>query len=133
EVDALEPALSLPARATPFHGRAEQLDDTARVFLGAKDEQKAPWVTLLLMGSDRGPGNWGERTDTMIVAALQRGTGRAVAFGVPRNLVEVPLVATARRTVPRFHESLNALYSFGRAHPELFPGSDDPGGTAAKQ
>jgi LCP family protein required for cell wall assembly len=28
---------------------------------------------------------------------------------------------------------VNALYSFGRSRPELFPGGDDPGGTAAKQ
>jgi len=133
EVDALEPALSLPARATPFHGRAEQLDDTARVFLGAKDEQKAPWVTLLLMGSDRGPGNWGERTDTMIVAALQRGTGRAAAFGVPRNYVSVPLGGVAGRSVKRFGQPLNALYSFGNLNPRLFPGGEDAGGTAMKQ
>jgi LCP family protein required for cell wall assembly len=133
EVDVLEPALSHPLRATPFPGKAERLDESGRVFLGRRNDIGKPWVTLLLMGSDRGPGNWGERTDTMIVAALQRGTGRAAAFGVPRNLVEVPLVGTAGRTVPRFHESLNALYSFGRLHPELFPGGEDPGGTAVKQ
>src|SRR5262245_4738701 len=92
-----------------------------------------PWVTLLLLGSDRGPGNWGERTDTMIVVALQRGTGRAAAFGVPRNLVEVPLGSAATRPRTRFHEPLNALYSFGRTRPELFPGGRDPGATALKQ
>ena len=52
-------------------------------------------MTILLLGTDRGPGNVGERTDTMIVAAIQRGTGRAVAFGVPRNLVDLRLGGVA--------------------------------------
>jgi polyisoprenyl-teichoic acid--peptidoglycan teichoic acid transferase len=63
----------------------------------------------------------------MIVAALQQGTGRAVALGVPRNLVGVP---TGRVT---FREPLNALYTFARTRPELFPGGRDPGATALKQ
>jgi LCP family protein required for cell wall assembly len=133
EVDVLEPALQAPARARPFRGHGERLDDNGRVFLGAEAQLDRPWVTLLLMGSDRGPGNWGERTDTMIVAALQRGTGRAAAFGVPRNFVGVPLGGTAGRRMKRFWQPLNALYSFGHARPELFPGGEDPGGTAAKQ
>jgi LCP family protein required for cell wall assembly len=133
DVDVLEPALRGPAQPQPFRGRAERLEDSQRVFLGADEALDRPWVTLLLMGSDRGPGNWGERTDTMIVAALQRETGRAAAFGVPRNLVEVPLTGVARRTLKRFHQPLNALYSFGTVHPELFPGGRDPGGTAVKQ
>jgi LCP family protein required for cell wall assembly len=45
----------------------------------------------------------------------------------------VPLVGTAGRSLKRFPDSLNALYSFGRTRPELFPGGDDPGGTAVKQ
>jgi LCP family protein required for cell wall assembly len=92
-----------------------------------------PWVTLLLLGSDRGPGNWGERTDTMIVVAIQRGTGRAAAFGIPRNLVDVPVGGAAAEAMKRFREPLNSLYAFGRARPELFPGGADPGATAVKQ
>jgi LCP family protein required for cell wall assembly len=52
---------------------------------------------------------------------------------VPRNLVEVPLGGAAAGETTRFHEPLNALYSFGRARPELFPGGNDPGATALKQ
>jgi LCP family protein required for cell wall assembly len=92
-----------------------------------------PWVTVLLLGSDAGPGQAGDRTDTIILVALQRGTGRAVAFGIPRNLVEVPLGDVARPAPRRFHEPLNALYQFGRVRPELFPGGRDPGATALKQ
>jgi LCP family protein required for cell wall assembly len=90
-------------------------------------------VTILLIGSDHGPGNVGDRTDSMILAALQRGTRRAIAFGVPRNLVEVRLGGRAARALARFHEPLNALYAYARTRPELFPGGRDPGATALKQ
>ena len=36
EIDVLEPALAGPARARPFRGEAERLDDNGRVFLGAR-------------------------------------------------------------------------------------------------
>ena len=55
-----------------------------------------PWTTILLLGTDEGPGNWGARTDTIILAAIQHGTGRAAAFGIPRNLAQVPLGPKAR-------------------------------------
>src|SRR3954453_19722085 len=65
-----------------------------------------PWTTILLLGTDEGPGNWGARTDTIILVALQHGTGRAAAFGVPRNLAQVPLGEKGRPS----KEPLNALY-----------------------
>jgi LCP family protein required for cell wall assembly len=91
-------------------GPARPLDSSAQVLVHG-DETGKPWVTLLLLGSDGGPGIWGERTDTMIVVALQRSTGRATAFGVPRNLVEVPLAGVGGRLPARFDEPLNALYA----------------------
>jgi LCP family protein required for cell wall assembly len=109
------------------------LADSPRILLDDTETFERPWVTMLLIGSDHGPGNVGDRTDTMVVAALQRGTGRAVLLGVPRNLVEVPLGGVAGAALPRFKEPLNALYSFARTRPELFPGGDDPGATALKQ
>jgi LCP family protein required for cell wall assembly len=109
------------------------LADSPRILLDDAESFERPWVTMLLIGSDHGPGNVGDRTDTIVVAALQRGTGRAVLLGVPRNLVEVPLGGVAGTSLPRFKEPLNALYSFARTRPELFPGGDDPGATALKQ
>lgn len=50
-------------------------------------------ITILLAGGDGGPGRGGLRTDTIIVATLDTTTGRAALFGVPRNLVQVPLRA----------------------------------------
>lgn len=91
------------------------------------------WFTVLLLGGDAGPYRWGLRTDTMIVVAVQERTGRAVALGVPRNLRPVPLAGPAAARYGEFDNLLNALYSFGHAHSELFVGGRDPGATALKQ
>jgi LCP family protein required for cell wall assembly len=106
----------------------------ARDVVAEAQPLERPWVTILLLGSDEGPGQAGDRTDTMIVAALERGTGRAVAFGVPRNLVNVPLTGRAGRELGRYPDLLNSLYRFAREErAELFPGGRDPGATALKQ
>jgi polyisoprenyl-teichoic acid--peptidoglycan teichoic acid transferase len=89
-------------------------------------------VSVLLLGGDAGPGRVGLRTDTMIVASVHRGSGAVALFGLPRNLVRVPLpdgpaAAFACRCFP---QPLNALYGWARAHPALFPGGRDPGATA---
>jgi polyisoprenyl-teichoic acid--peptidoglycan teichoic acid transferase len=88
-----------------------------------------PWTTILLLGTDEGPGNWGARTDTIILVAAQHGTGRAAAFGIPRNLAQVPVGAKPKP----FRQPLNALYGVAREQPERFPGGSDPGATALKQ
>src|SRR3954453_16821458 len=86
------------------------------------------WTTILLLGTDEGPGNWGARTDTIILVALEHGTRRAVAFGIPRNLVDFHVGGR----LPVFHDLINALYSYARAKPELFPDTSDPSATALK-
>jgi LCP family protein required for cell wall assembly len=132
-------------RPTPFRGRMLPLGPVSDERLvkpaGAAGPAAArqpvaearPWVTLLLIGSDAGPERPGNRTDTMIVVALERGTGRAAALGIPRNLVGVPFAGEARRTAKRFTLPLNALYDWAHAHGSLFPGGGDPGATALKQ
>jgi polyisoprenyl-teichoic acid--peptidoglycan teichoic acid transferase len=87
-----------PGEVAPLEGRA---------LAG----RPTPWTTILLLGTDEGPGNWGARTDTIILAAVQHGTGRAVAFGIPRNLAQVP----AGRNGKPFRQPLNALYGVGGA------------------
>jgi LCP family protein required for cell wall assembly len=111
-----------------------ELAGTRAVLVGEDVVFERPWVTILLLGSDEGPGQPGDRTDSMILAALERGTGRAVAFGVPRNLVEVPLARPAAAELRRFPDPLNALYRFAtEERPDLFPGGPSPGATALKQ
>lgn len=96
--------------------------------LEAADPAERPWTTILLLGTDEGPGNWGARTDTIIVVAFEHGTRRAVAFGIPRNLVDVRVGGK----LPVFREPINALYSYARAHPEMLPPTRDPGASALK-
>jgi LCP family protein required for cell wall assembly len=95
-------------------GEAAPLERSARVLAAGSRAKTKPWTTILLLGTDEGPGNVGARTDTMIVAAVQHGTGRAVAFGVPRNLAQVPAGADGTP----FPEPLNALYGISGGGPE---------------
>ncbi len=111
--------LALVERLGP--GETAPLEADARVLADAKPAKTRPWTTILLLGTDEGPGNWGARTDTIILAAIQHGTGRAAAFGIPRNLAQVPLGVGAKP----FKEPLNALY--GRS------GGGEEGTTALKQ
>jgi LCP family protein required for cell wall assembly len=126
---SLRPTRALPGPAPrPFEGKAKPLADSSRIVANVEAELDPPWVTILLLGSDEGPRQAGDRTDTMIVAAMQRETGRAVLFGIPRNLVGVPV-----RARWRYHEPLNWLYQYANRRPQLFPGARNPGATALKQ
>jgi LCP family protein required for cell wall assembly len=87
-------------------GEVAPLEADARVVAAEVPVQERPWTTILLLGTDEGPGNYGARTDTIILAAIQHGTGRAAAFGIPRNLAQVPL---GEKGVPS-REPLNHLY-----------------------
>jgi polyisoprenyl-teichoic acid--peptidoglycan teichoic acid transferase len=89
-------------------------------------------LTVLLLGGDAGPGRTGLRTDTMMVASMEPATGRAVLFGLPRNLVRVPLPHGPDRAFDCrcFPHPLNELYTYAEEHPDLFPGSRRPGVTA---
>ena len=115
-----------PGETAPLEADARVLADAAHGALssprtgtvpgtvpanGIDSGRAKPWTTILLLGTDEGPGNWGARTDTIILAALQHGTGRAVAFGIPRNLAQVP----SGRTGKPFKQPLNALYGVGGA------------------
>jgi LCP family protein required for cell wall assembly len=86
-------------------------------------------LNLLLIGGDSGPDRWSLRTDTMIVLSIDVRTGRAALFGVPRNLVGVPLPPESAAAFPggRFPGLLNALYVYAMGHPAQFPGGDARG------
>ena len=102
-------------------GESAPLEADARVLANAKQPSPKPWTTILLLGTDEGPGNFGARTDTIILAAVQHGTGRAAAFGIPRNLAQVPLGKKGRLS----KEPLNHIYGLN--------GGGDQGAAALKQ
>ena len=86
-------------------------------------------LNLLLIGSDNGPGRWSLRTDTMMLLSVDVDTGRAALFGIPRNMVNVPLAPESAGTFPCrcFPNLLNGLYVYAMAHPTQFPGGDARG------
>jgi LCP family protein required for cell wall assembly len=86
-------------------------------------------LNLLLIGSDAGPDRWSLRTDTIIVLSVDVKSGRAALFGIPRNMVGVPLPPESAGAEPngRFPGLLNALYVYAMGHPKSFPGGDARG------
>jgi LCP family protein required for cell wall assembly len=86
-------------------------------------------LNVLLLGVDSGPGRWGVRTDTMILASVDIATGRAAMFGIPRNLENVPLPPESAAAFPCgcFPGLLNALYTYSFSHASFFPGGDNRG------
>jgi LCP family protein required for cell wall assembly len=92
-------------------------------------------LDLLLIGGDSGPGRWSLRTDTMILLTVDIATGRAAMFGIPRNLVNVPLPEGPDQAFDCrcFPEFLNGLFVYAMAHPEFFAGADEERGYMAVQ
>jgi LCP family protein required for cell wall assembly len=85
-------------------------------------------LTFLLLGGDAGPGRSGLRTDSVMVATIDTVTGSTALFGLPRNMAGLSF--SDGTPFPGHSKGiLNEVYSYGRAHPELF-GGPDPGITA---
>jgi len=86
-------------------------------------------LNLLLIGSDAGPGRWQLRSDTMIVLSVDVESARAVMFGIPRNLMNVPLPPESADAFPngRYPGLLNSLYVYAIQHPRYFPGGEAAG------
>ncbi len=68
----------------------QHADRSLQTLVGA-DAEGVDRITILLAGSDGGPGRSGQRTDSIIVATFDTNTGKAAAFGIPRNMTHVPL------------------------------------------
>lgn len=138
---------SAPLVERPFETHPKQpagVDETRSAPAGRKEAGAAwagtveegasgSWLNILLIGGDAGYLRSGLRADTLIVTSINIRSGRVAAFSIPRNLERVPLQGAAGRELDRFPDLVNALYKFGRARPDLFPGGRDPGATALKQ
>ncbi len=86
-------------------------------------------LNILLIGGDAGPGRWSLRTDSMEILSVDVATGRAALFGLPRNLVNVPLPPESAAAFPggTYPDLLNSLYVYANDHPSQFPGGDARG------
>jgi LCP family protein required for cell wall assembly len=82
-------------------------------------------LNILLIGNDGGPGRWELRTDTMVMLSVDVASGKAALFGVPRNIVNVPLAPEDAKIFPdnRYPDLLNSLYVYAVQHPDQFPGA----------
>ncbi|WP_405217570.1 LCP family protein [Agrococcus sp. Ld7] len=85
--------------------------------------------TFLLLGGDAGEDRVGLRFDSMTVVTVNAETGAATMIGVPRNLRNAPFSQGSPMWGPWPNgfdcESsdclLNGTYTYGEAHPELYP------------
>ncbi len=94
-------------------------------------------VNVLLLGGDGGEGRDGVRTDTVIVASIDTGSGETTLFSLPRNLENLPFPAGSplAEAYPDgfWYETeseslLNAVYRNGpAANPDILGPTDDPG------
>jgi len=102
---------------------------------GGSNTQNNGRYNILILGSDAGPDRWGTRPDSVTVVSVSASTGRAVIFGLPRNMESVPFPDSSplHNLYPNGYYCkddsclLNAIYLLGLQNADLYPGVDDPG------
>jgi len=94
---------------------------------------------VLLIGGDAAGDRAGLRPDSLKLLSVDAETGQASVIGIPRNLANAPFPAGSplAQVFPDGYEDddgslVNALYTYGSQHPELYPGAADPGAEATK-
>ena len=122
------------------HLVAVQRDFIQSVFGGDQVTETANGrYNILLLGGDSGPGRNGLRPDSITVASIDEGTGRAVLFGLPRNLANVPFPegSPMHKEFPHGFDCegcyLNGVNTWANDHANLYPGDKAPGITATTQ
>jgi len=97
-----------------------------------------PWdgkgrLNVLLIGSDRRPGEGSYNTDTLIVASVDPASGQVAMFSLPRDTTGIPLDGPARSFFgTTWNRKINALFQQARARPDIFPGGKLSGYQALK-
>ncbi len=121
--DATEAPLSTPppgATAAPAGPSAQPWDGKGR-------------LNVLLIGTDRRPGEGAYNTDTLIVASVDPASGQVAMFSLPRDTTGIPLVGPARSFFgTTWNRKINALFQQARARPDIFPGGKLSGYQALK-
>ena len=89
---------------------------------------------ILLLGGDSGQDRWGLRPDSISVASIDQETGRAILFGLPRNMTNFPFPegSVMAEQFPDGYDcgpecELNSLATWAQDNKALFPGEDNPG------
>ncbi len=79
-------------------------------------------TNILIMGGDAGPGRWGMRTDTMMIATVHGVSGRMALTSIPRNLTSLqfpPGSPLAAEFPNGFNDLANGLFTHVNANPQL--------------
>ena len=89
---------------------------------------------VLLLGGDSGQDRWGLRPDSISVASIDQETGKAILFGLPRNMTNFPFPegSVMAEQFPDGYDcgpecELNSLSTWAQDNRALFPGEDNPG------
>ncbi|MFI5259793.1 MAG: LCP family protein [Candidatus Limnocylindrales bacterium] len=128
------PTSSVSGSPTPLPTAGPTTADGIPIFpiedVSGPDTSPAQWqadgkLNVLLVGADSGVGRWSLRTDTMILLEVDIASGRAVMYGIPRNLENVPLPpesanAFACHCFP-YPNLLNALWRDAVNRPSAYP------------
>jgi LCP family protein required for cell wall assembly len=95
---------------------------------------------VLLLGGDSGQDRWGLRPDSISVASIDQETGKAILFGLPRNMTNFPFPegTVMAEQFPDGYDcgpecELNSLSTWAQDNRALFPGKDNPGVAATIQ
>ncbi|CAN5230986.1 hypothetical protein BH18ACT9_BH18ACT9_18700 [soil metagenome] len=94
---------------------------------------------ILLLGGDSGADRWGMRPDSISVASIDQETGRAILFGLPRNMTSFPFPdgSVMAQQFPEGYAcegcELNSLSTWAADNRSLFKGSANPGVEATSQ
>jgi len=122
-LDATETPLSTPppgATAAPAESSLPPWDGKGR-------------LNVLLIGSDRRPGEGSYNTDTLIVASVDPASGQVAMFSLPRDTTGIPLAGPARSSFgTTWNSKINTLFRQARARPDIFPGGKLSGYQALK-
>lgn len=99
---------------------------------GGETDLKEGRYNILLLGADSAESREGLRPDSINVASIDAETGRAVLFGLPRNLQRVPFPESSPLH-PRYPDGyvcdggecmLNGIWTLGEENADLYPGRD---------
>ncbi len=89
---------------------------------------------VLLLGGDSGADRTGLRPDSISVASIDAETGRAIIFGLPRNMTNFPFRegSVMAEQFPDGYDcgpecELNSLSTWAQDNQELFKGVENPG------
>lgn len=79
-------------------------------------------TNILIVGGDAGPGRWGMRTDTMMMATVHSASGRMALTSIPRNLTSLqfaPGSPLAAEFPNGFDDLANGLFTHVNMNPAL--------------